>query len=345
MNLTFPTSAALKLVEQAKLPLLTKDDPTFALFPTVSEDTDELQWEQMDTFTGIQAARGLNGEPGRVKNVGFKRMKAEVGYYGDFAEIDELEITKRRKLGTFGDTATINDLIMFRQDYLLAREIDRLRLMVWTLLQTGAYSAFSLTGALIHTDTYAFQSVTAAVPWSNLALATPLADMRALKLRARGFSTYYDSRATMYVNLKQCNYLLNNTNAADLYGKRVEAGSTLNSLSDLNKILAANDCPKIEVYDEGYFPEGTTPGVDPQVQFLADGKAVVIGPRKSGAPVGDVCQVRNANNADGEPGSYTIVSDSLGNNVAPVPRKVRIDRGWNGGLRIYFPSSVAYMNV
>src|SRR5262245_15426283 len=102
MNLNLPTSATLKEVEPAKLPLLTKDDPTFKLFPMTAEPTDTLEWEQRDNFTGVQAARGLNGQPARVRKVGAKRWQAEVGYYGDFEEIDEQELTRSRELGTFG---------------------------------------------------------------------------------------------------------------------------------------------------------------------------------------------------------------------------------------------------
>src|SRR5262245_5489731 len=110
-TINLPTSAALKLAEQAKLPLLTRADPTFQLFPTTTEDTDELQWEQRDNFTGVQNARGLGGQPGRVRKVGAKRWKAEVGAYGDWEEIDETELTKSRKLGTFGEAATWDDMV------------------------------------------------------------------------------------------------------------------------------------------------------------------------------------------------------------------------------------------
>lgn len=344
MNITYPTSAALKKVEPSKISLLTQDDPTFELFPIVEEDTDELHWEQMDAYTGLQNARGLDGEPGRVVNVGAKSYKAEVGYYGDFDVINETEFTKRRKLGTFGDTIDLTDLMGMKQDNLLAREVDRLRYMIWTLLATGTYSAFNKSGALVHGDSYTFQTASAAVPWATVATATPLADFRAVKLKSRGFSTYFDQRATAYMNQSYANFLLANANSniAELGMKRLEVGQTVNSIDDLNKLLVAQDCPRIKVYDEGWSTEGTP---NSHNLFIPDNKVVVIGPRKNGAPVGDVCRTRNANNENGKAGSHIVITDSLSGHMNPVPRKIRIDRGWNGGMRIYYPSSICILTV
>lgn len=331
------TSASLKEIEQDKLPVLEENDALLKLFPTVSEDTDELHWEQEDNYVGVQNARGVNGQPGMVSPVGAKHWKAEVGYYGDGDEITEDQITRARKLGTFGETQTINGLLGKRQDRLLQREVDRKRLMVSTLLTTGAYTAFSPSGALIHTDTYAFQTAAAAVAWVNLATARPLFDFRELKKKARGRSVRFDKSATAYMNLTTVNYLLGNTNAADLYGKRMDVGGTFNSLDDINKVFAANDLPQIEVYDETYFTDAA-PTVP--VLFIPDNSVVVVGKRSNGSSIGDICQTRNANNTDCAPGSYTLVTDSLNSTMNPVPRRIRIDRGWNGGMRIYHPSAV-----
>ena len=45
------------------------------------------------------------------------------------------------------------------------------------------------------------------------------------------------------------------------------------------------------------------------------------------------------------PGSYTLITDSLMNNQNPVPRVVRMDRGWNGGIRVYYATSVVILQV
>ena len=341
MSVLYPTSAKLKEIEKAKLPLLTQDDVAFELFPMVTEDTVDLLWEQEDNYTGLQNVRGLNGQPGKVKPVGYKRFKAEPGFYGDYSELEEKEITERRKLGTFGETIDLNDVIMKRQDQLLARRLDRIRWMIWTLLTTGTFSVVNESGGIVHTDTYPLQTSTGS-NWSTFATATPLADFRAIKLLARGYSVKFDQSARAIMNLTTANYMLNNTNASDLFGKRMDVGATFNSVKDVNKVLAAQDLPQVEIYDETYFAD-SAPTVP--VLFIPDRKVVVIGKRKNNAPIGDVCAVRNANNPEAGPGPYTKVTDSANASMDPVPRKVRVDDGWNGGLRLYYPSACIVLSV
>lgn len=340
MNITFPTAAELKEIEKDKLAVLTMDDPIFKLLPIVTEDVAELMWEQEDNFTGLQNVRGLNGQPGRVARVGGKRYKCEIGFYGDFEIVDEEEITKRRMYGTFEQVISIDDIIVRRQEYLLQREIDRMRKIGWDLLSAGTFSSTNAAGQIIHTDTFPIQTQTGS-DWSNVATATPLADFRAQKLKARGHSIRLDKSATAYMNMTMLNYMLNNTNVADLYGKRMDMGATFNSLEDINKVLAAEDLPQIEVYDETYFVEGSS---SPTL-FLPNDKVVTVGKRINNQPIGDFAQIRNANNANAEPGPYTIVTDTLSNSTTPVPRNIRIDRGWSGGTRLYYPSAVVSMDV
>lgn len=341
MSSVYPTSATLKLVAQDKLSLLTRDDPAFELFPPTTEDVAELQWEIRGNVVGLQSVRGVNGQPGVVKPLGANRFKAEPGEYGDVWLLDEKAVKERRKLGTFGDAVDLTDLVYEGQDQLLAREIDRLRVMIWTLLQQGVFSFVNAIGNVVHTDAYPLQQAVGS-NWSNLAGATPLQDMRATKLLHRGHSVKFDRTATAYANTTTINYLLNNTNAADLYGKRQDVGATFNSLADINKIFSANDLPQFAEYDETYFTDAA-PTVP--VTFLTDRKVVIVGKRKDGSPVGDVCAIRNANNPKCEPGSYDYVADSLERGMAPVPRQISVHRGWSGGIRLYYPSACISLTV
>ncbi len=341
MSQVYPTAATLKLVAQDKLPLLTMDDAAFDLFPRTTEDVIELQWEIVGNVVGLQAVRGLNGQPGIVKPLGASRFKAEVGFYGDFQPIDEKALAERRKLGTFGDSLDLSDLIYMAQDQLLGREVDRIRLMIWNLLQNGVFSFTNAIGNVVHTDSYPLQTSVGS-NWSNLATATPLLDLRATKLLARGHSVRFDKTAKMYMNLTTVNYLLGNTNAADLFGKRQDIGATFNSVDEINKVLAANDLPQIEVYDDTYFTD-TAPTVP--VTFISDRKVIIVGKRKDNAPVGDICAVRNPGNANLEPGPYDFVVDSLQNSLNAIPRVIGVHRGWAGGIRLYYPSAVISMSV
>src|SRR5262245_58703400 len=95
----YPTSAQIMEIEPELLPRLEEGRVGLELFPVVDQDEDKVRWEQQDNYTGLQNVRGLNGEPGRVNRVGAKGYEMQGGAYGDFQEIDEAELTRRRKLG------------------------------------------------------------------------------------------------------------------------------------------------------------------------------------------------------------------------------------------------------
>jgi hypothetical protein len=158
---------------------------------------------------------------------------------------------------------------------------------------------------------------------------------------AAGHSVDLGAGAIAYMNSVTSNRMLNNANAADLSGRRITAGNTLNNLGDVNRYYAAQNLPQVQVYDGGY---QTTPTVGatvgPFVKFIPDGKVVVVGKRTSGARVGEYFKTRNASNGL-RPGSYAYTIDRANgvNGEKRTPANIERHRGHNGGP-IYFPSAV-----
>lgn len=335
-DFVYPTNAELQVIRQEKEAVLTAADPIFSILPPVDVDAAILSWEQMDNFTGLQQVRGIGGQPGRVNAIGGKRFTAIPGYYGEFMTVDEVELTMRRPYGAFSGPVNISDLVNVRQDHLLNRRIDRWRWTGWTLLSTGTFSATNSDGVAIHTDTYSLQTFTAGTAWTTTATATPLANLRAIKLLGRGKGVRFNRSARLYLNTTMINALLNNTNANDLGGRRLANGATISNLGDLNTILAADDLPQIVEYDEGYYTEG---GVF--TLFIANATGVLVGARQAGEQIGDMALTRNANNPNMEPGAYTKVVDK----VDDVPRIINVHDGANVAPRIYFPGSVVRLNI
>jgi hypothetical protein len=331
----YPDSARLMEIEQDLLPRLINDDPIFQLFPITTEDDDLLRWEQKDNFLGLQQVRGYNGQPPRVARVGAKGYLAQPGIYGEFVVIDEREITKRRRLGTFGEPIDISALVLEGQEQLLQRRIDRMRQILWTLVASGTFSVASANGVVMQTDTYPVQTASAAVTWATHATATPLVDLRAVKLKARGHSVSFGRKAQAFANSATVNDLLENTNASDIGGKRIANGATFNSLSDYNRVLLDNDLPQIVEYDEGYLDDS---GVFQL--FVPNNKVAVVGMRGKGAPVGEYRQTRNASNPGAAPGPYMDVIES-----EKPPKEVEVHDGVNGGPVIFFPSAVVVLTV
>ena len=329
----YPTSAELQLIAQDKLPVLTLDDPIFAIFPIVNVDAAILMWEQRDNYAGLQQVRGLGGSPSKVQAVGGKRYTVVPGAYGEFMVLDELELTTRRAYGSFGQPIDVSDMAMERQDLLLNRRIDRYRYTGWTLATTGTFSAANADGTVEHTDTFALQTYTASIPWSTHATATPLADLRAMKLLARGHSVSFGRDATLYINQTTANDLLLNTNANDLYGRRTGGFGTFNTLAQINEILAGDDLPTIEVYDGHFLSDAT----GTYQLFIGNGKGVLVGQRPQGQAIGDMANTRNANNPDMGPGAYQKIIDR---GEDQVPRRIEVHDGANFAPRVYFPSAL-----
>lgn len=337
VTFTYPNSEELKLIEQELLPQLEEDDPILKEFPGTEVRSNRLRWEQKDNYKGLQQLRGLNGAPNFVNRVGAKEYDMAPGVYGEFCTIDEKELTERRQLGTFGDPISIDDLVADAQMFLLQRRQDRRRQISWSLVTTGTFSVAAPNGSVLHTDTYAIQTYTASVAWSTVATATPFADIRAVALLYRGKSVDFGKGAKLYMNRTTMNNMLLNQNANDAYGRRLPAGATVNSLTDAQAILTANDLPEIVAYDGGYIDENGTFQL-----FIPNGKAVLIGRRTNGASLGEYRMTINANNPNLEPGAYTRVIDHGENSV---PRRIDVHDGHNGGPVLFYPSAIVVMSV
>lgn len=336
----YPSNAELALIEQDKLPRLIADRPIFQDFPIVTADAALVMWEQRDNWTGLQQARGLNGAPPKVARIGASRFQMQPGVYGEQLDIDELELTTRRAYGSFASPVAIDDLVMEAQDLLLGRRLDRIEAIIWTLFTSGTFSVPGPNGAIVHTDTFSLQTYAASVAWTTSATATPLANLRAIQLLARGHSVNFGAQAKIYMNRVTANSLLANTNTNDVAGRRTGGFGTFNSIAELNTLFTMDDLPNVVVYDEGYLTEGSVVSSPPYgtfTPFIPNGTAVVVGKRPGGAPVGQYKMTRNANNPGLAPGAYMKVID-LGETT--VPRSIAVHDGHSGGPAIMYPTAV-----
>lgn len=345
-DFSYPSAAELRLVTQELLPKLTITDPIFRHFPITEEDTDILMWEQELFYTGLQGVRGLNGEPGRVKQVGLNRFIAEPGVYGEWLPINERDLTRRRMYGTFGSSIDITDLVLRRQRQLLTRRINRIEQIMWSLAATGTYSVAQTVGGtsyVMATDTYAFQTFSAGVSWGTPATATPLADFRAVQLLSRGYSVSFARDAVAYMNQGTWNKYIANLNAADIYGRRTGGLGTYENVQQVNQLLQGDNLPQIEVYDGNYRADPANAADPGAVQLLVpDNKVVVIGNRTGGEAIGEYRMTRNASNPNLAPGPYMAVVEV---NPGKPPRKIEVHDGHNGGPVVFHNKAIVIMSV
>jgi hypothetical protein len=281
-----------------------------------------------------------------VKAIGAKGYTAMPGVYGEFRRIDEKILTEARQLGMMNGPIDLTREIRREQDYLLGREIDRIKQIGWLLLSTGTFSISNADGSVVHTDRYTMQTATAAVVWSTVATATPMADFRSVKLLSRGHSTSFGRGAVAYMNQATFNEMLSNTNTVDLGGKLAfmlhvgsESAAEMADLPLMNKVLMSADLPQIEIYDEGYIDDN-----DAFQLFIPNDVVIIVGRRTTGSALGEYRMTRNANNPGFAPGSYIHVIDSL-TTGKPVPRWIEVHRGHNGGPVIFYPNGIVRLAV
>lgn len=324
-------------IAQILIPRLVGDRPIFQEFPFDNVDASLVAWEIEDNYTGLQAARGLNGEPPKIKRAGLKRWEMTPGVYGEYSPLDEVELTKARQYGTFGTPMDISDRVMREARHLLERRLDRIESILWTLVSTGTFSVPGPNGTTIATDTYPVQTYTASTGWGTPATSTPLHDFRQVQLKHRGQSTSFYAQAKAYANLNTWNNALVNTNSADLYGRRVTGLATVNSPAQLGALLLEDNLPQPVIYDEGYLDDAGT-----FHSFIPDNTVVVLGKRFNAAPLGSFVYTRNANNPNAAPGPYMRVIDTAD---FKIPRTIEVHDGFSGGPSIQYPGSVIVMNV
>lgn len=348
MSFAYPTNTDLMLIEQEKLPRLIADRTVFDFFRIVEKRASSVTWDQKDSYLGLQQVRGLNGQPSRVMSLGGRRFEMQPGYYGDWYDLNEQDLTTRRQYGTANTPVDISDLVMEGSEYLQNRFLDRVEYNAWNAV-SGLIQVFD-KGRILHQDVWSPQTYAAAFAWSDPVHSTPLQDMRNCRLLQRGQSASFGSNAKLYINQQQADYAMANTNPADLYGKRTSGLATIMTMDQINVVLAGEGLPQIVVYDEGYLAD-LAPGVDPSTlanfrsqfqPFIPLGKGYLIGKRPGNAPVGEYVMTTNINNPDGKPGQYTKIIDK---GETEVPRSIQVHNGHNGGPAIMYPGAVVIMSI
>jgi hypothetical protein len=352
MAFIYPTNYELSQIEPDLIARGAAGRLGLEILPVRNVNAGEVRWTQQDNYYGLQALRGLDGAPTRVQRAGNKIYSYEPGVFGEYVDITETELTRRAGYSPAGTPIDVSDMIIEADQQLINREFDRIESTNWALLTTGTFSIKldGPTGTQVgFTDTFSIQTYSASVPWATSVTATPITNFQAVQQlgMAAGHSVDLGAGAVAYMNSVTSNRLLNNTNASDLAGRRVNGSNTLNSVADVNRYLAAQNLPQIQVYDGGYqstITVGATAG--PFVKFIPDGKVVVVGKRVSGAKIGEYLKTRNASNGL-QPGSYAYTIDRANgiNGEKRTPANIERHRGHNGGPVMYLPGSVVVMSV
>lgn len=335
-----PSSAELQQIGADKVARVASARLSTKFMPRRRKKVAILAWQQKDNTRGLQQLRGSGGAPSYIKLPGSKRFLTEPGYYGEYYTIPEDELNKRAGAVIGNATVDAKDLVMEAQDTLIQREADLIEYIWWAICMTGTINITGPNGA-VYSDTFQIQTHLGS-DWSNLATATPLADLRTIAAtKGVGRGLNFKSGATMVVNSVTAMYLLNNQNPNDLGGKLVSNGSTINDMDGLSKLFVANGLPALVVYDEGYFDDSNNWNY-----YVATDKVAIIAKRVDGDTICQYTETINHHARNGV-GPYEFLKDYFKGVNAPVevPGRIEVHRGHNGGVELYHPGALLVMSV
>ncbi len=343
-SFVYPTNMELTQIDQDFLPVLSQSNPIFELFPLKERDASVLKWEQRDNYLGLMQARGQQGEYPSIQSVAINAFELTPGRYGEHALIMGKEIEDRRGFGQVNAPIDVRDIVVERLEQTATRHFNLMSYICWTLITSGYYSIVGPNNAVVKRDAVIVQNFDSVVNggsyWSTASSSTPLADFRAVQLFHRGHSIAFNSSSTAWMNLKTKNYMLSNTNTADLFGRRNAGLETIEGVDALNTaVLMKDDLPKVTVYDEGYKDSNNV--FQP---FIPDGIVVLMGKRLNGAALGEFTFTRNADNGSSSAPLVKVVEKGTTPN-SPPPMAIEVYRGFNGGPRLFYGNAIVVMKV
>jgi hypothetical protein len=342
MPTTLELQGAVKLrkLMQLYLPRAMESRELLKLFPLTKVNETQLIYERRQVETGLQAARGLGGPTGPVRKPGLDQFKVSPGYYGDFYSITEQELTDLRDSGRWDDFENYDSQAARGTQHLTRRFLDRCEYSIASLITTGGFQALSAQGVVYHQDVFNIPINTPPTLFSDLTGSTPLNYIRDLIPTLELGKSVSFQKGYILCSRPTANLILKNQNAADLNGRRLQYGQTINNLEDMNEFLLSNDLPPLRVYDKGYYsdPPGSAPTFN---RFLTNGMMVAVGVREDGEQLGEYRLTRAAQNEKGSPGEWYQVEDRRQKD----PCQVILRAGHNGGPVAYYTEGFAAIHA
>lgn len=333
----------LREITQLKLPVKLADRKLLKLCPMTNVDETDLIYEQRGVYRGVQNARGLGGQTGPARRPGVQSWRVSPGYYGDHWTLNEVELIRLREVGSWDKLKSYEKHLSEATEILTERFLNRITLSIASIITTGGFQSSDLAGRQFYQGVYNIPQFTPSILWDQFATATPFANIRDYVAQLILGKSVVFKDGVLLMSRPTFNLLMKNTNANDIGGKRLAVGANINNLDDVNKYLAADDLPTIEISDEDYYPEGESnlvaaPG---PVRYIPNGKVVLIGRRKDGALIGEYRLTRAIQNTNSAPGEWFSVEDRRQYN----PFAVTFRMGHNGGPTIYHPEALAIINA
>lgn len=349
---TFLESAVYNRIAPDLVQTQANDNPIFQKFPIRQLNAARLRWSIKENYRGLMNLRGYDGAPTRVLRPGENLYEVNPGVFGEFGQLDEMELTERARSLPMDMTVPIDvsDMVTEWQAVLTTRLVQRMCQMAWGVALMHNLTILFPQGGPGFTESFPGQTMTVAVLWSDPMNSTPIHDLRQLQfVYGRGTSNDFQQKAEAWMNGRTAQYIMQNRNPADAGGIRGDLGATIfNSVDEFNKILLASGAPKICIFDGS--PQMDTAPNTPFVNnnyamYIPDGVVWVCAARPGGDLPGAFLYTRHMVNGGGTQ-PYAFVDDYTKSEPHPqVPPKIIIQQGFNGGPVQERPTQTVTMMV
>lgn len=338
MPTTFETSAAFRVKKLMAVKIAQSREGRLGmkLFPQDTSDTEYVVYERWGLIRGMQQARGLGGPTRPVQLPGFNQFSVSPGYYGEHVRFDEKRLLRSRLPGDWMKSQTTRENINYASTYLAERFCNRYEYNVFEILQEGGFVAMDDNATAYWQVMYDIPRLTPAILWNVPATSIPLQNLRGWVVSlALGKSVDFRG-GELIMNSNTLNTILGNTNPADLGGKRLMYGQTINNAADQGKFFLDGDLPAIRVYDGDYYAEAAAFAT----RFIRDGKIIFRGKRTDGEQGGRYVMTPAVQNGM-KPGEWTIVEDKT---TTDSPYW-KVANGHNGVPVLEYPEAWAIATV
>lgn len=332
----FTQSVELSALESERQRTIDDQTAGSQILPMAEHDTDQVEWEIRDNVGGLMFVRD-EGRPLPTRNEpGVKRYAVVPGIFGEQRTVPEQKLRSKRVIGDLGAAINVDDELSMLQQDLAIQANWTMEYIRWRLLCLGSVTVAKQDGTVVEVarlDNWA--TIAPAVPWTTVATAVPLQFIADRVAAYVGLGYDFGPSSKLFMNFVTLQYLYNNTNANDLFGKRQQFGATINSLADLNQILLQRGLPVIQIVEDSYVD---TSGV--AQRMIPDGYVVHVGNHWAmGMKAGEFVLTRNG-----------IVPNHVGiyaaNGYLPVEPKLPYTvRAFNGGPRLNYPNQVKVYKV
>lgn len=320
------------------------------ILPFTEAMTQRVRWDELDAERGMTAPSNLKTDPVIDTRPGSKTREYTPIPFKETDVIGEDELLEARAFGTLGGVVNLSEQIGRVMRARMDKTFIRFEWLRWQTLM-GEFTV-NENGVYVHEE-FPVQVYDVDTDWDDRDNATPLRDDNAVAQMFVGTGASADG-AIAYCNRTTLNWRLENANAKDLGGIKVDNTNLTFDVDQMNKISSRRGVATYRPYEEGYNPR-----IGDFTKFIPDGIVVVVGKRQKGQKVGDVCltpsfhRTKNGQpapgffnvlevNGRGNPGMVEVSAADLGAGKNP---RIENTGGGYGGTRLKYPRSVIVMKV